>query len=137
MHDIRFIDEAFDIKKISGYHLSIQAGLDGFTYTIFDPSKFKYLVLKQYGYGDEIPEYKYPDILKKLLNEDEFLQKEFHSIYCIWKNPRTTLLPAVLFEKELDPFAHAFGHAPAARYHRRKICFYFARNRDAIIRSMV
>ncbi len=100
MHDIRFIDEAFDINKISGYHISIQAGLNGFSYTVFDPSKFKYLVLKHYGFGDEIPEYKYVDSLKKLLNEDEFLQKDFQSVYCIWNNPRTTLLPAVLFEKE-------------------------------------
>jgi hypothetical protein len=100
MHDIRFIDETFDIKKISGYHLSIQAGLDGFSYTVFDPSKNKYIILKHYGFGEEIPEFKYPDSLKKLLNEDEFLQKEFQSVYCIWNNPRTTLLPDVLFEQE-------------------------------------
>jgi Protein of unknown function (DUF3822) len=100
MHDIRFIDEAFDIKKISGYHLSIQAGIDGLSYTIFDPTRYKYIILKHFRFGEEIPEYKYPDSLKKLLNEDEFLQNEFQSVYCIWNNPRTTLLPAVLFEKE-------------------------------------
>jgi len=100
MHDIRFIDEAFDIKKMSGYHLSIQAGQEGFSYAVFDTLKYKYLALKHYSFGEKIPEYKYPDILEKLLNEDEFLQKEFQSIFCIWNCPRTTLLPAVLFEKE-------------------------------------
>jgi hypothetical protein len=100
MHDIRFIDETLDINKTAGYHLSIQAGLDGFTFVIFDPSGYKYIALKHYGFGKEIPEYKYPDTLQKLLATDEFLQKEFLSIYCIWNNPRTTLLPAILFEKE-------------------------------------
>ena len=99
MHDFRLIDEAFDINKTSGCHLSIQAGLDGLSFTIFDPSKSKYIALKHWAFGEEIPEYKYPDTLNKLLNEDEFLQKEFMSIFCIWNNSRTTLLPSVLFEK--------------------------------------
>jgi hypothetical protein len=100
MHDIRFIDEAFDIRKTSGYHLSIQAGPDEFSYTIFDPSKYKYIVLKRFSFGEVIPEYKYPEKLHKLLNEDEFLQKEFMSIFCTWNNSRTTLLPSALFDKE-------------------------------------
>jgi hypothetical protein len=99
MHDLRFIDEAFDINKTPGCHLSIQAGPDGLSFTIFAPSKNKYIALKHYGFGEEIPDYKYPDILNKLFNEDEFLQKDFMSIFCIWNNPRTTLLPSVLFEQ--------------------------------------
>lgn len=100
MHDIRFIDETFDIKQTSGYHLSIQAGTDGITYAVFDPPKNKYIILKRYSFGEEIPEFKYPDRLQKLLAEDEFLQKEFLSVYLIWNNPRTTLLPSALFDKE-------------------------------------
>jgi len=100
MHNIRFIDETLDISKTPGYHLSIQAGLDGFSFVIFDPSKYKYIALKHYGFSEEIPEYKYPDILQELLSNDEFLQKEYLNIYCIWDNSRTTLLPAILLEKE-------------------------------------
>jgi hypothetical protein len=100
MHDIRFLDETLDIRKTLSYHLSIQAGLDGISFVIFDPSIYKYIALKHYGFGEEIPEYKYPDYLQDLFTKDEFLQKEYLSIYCIWNNSRTTLLPAVLFEKE-------------------------------------
>ena len=100
MHDIRFLDETLDISKTQSYHLSIQAGLDGISFVIFDPSRYKYIALKNYGFGEEIPEYKYPDYLQDLFTKDEFLQKEYLSIYCIWNNSRTTLLPAVLFEKE-------------------------------------
>jgi hypothetical protein len=100
MHNIRFIEETLDINKTPGYHLSIQAGLDGLSFVIFDPSSYKYIALKHYGFGEEIPEYKYPDSLKELLSTDEFLQKEYLNIYFIWNNPRTTLLPAILLEKE-------------------------------------
>jgi hypothetical protein len=100
MHDIRFLDETLDISKTLSYHLSIQAGLDGISFVLFDPSGYKYIALKHYGFGEEIPEYRYPDYLQDLFKKDEFLQKEYLSIYCIWNNSRTTLLPAVLFEKE-------------------------------------
>jgi hypothetical protein len=100
MHDIRFIDEALDIHKTNSYHLSIQAGLDGFSYVILDPVRYKYIALKHFSFAEEIPEDKYPDHLRELILKDEFLSKEYESIYCIWENPRTTLLPSPLFEKE-------------------------------------
>jgi hypothetical protein len=100
MHDIRFLDETLDINKTPNYHLSIQVGLDGFSFVIFDTSRYKYIALKHYGFKEEIPEFKFPGHLQNLLSGDEFLQKEFLSIHCIWNSPRTTLLPAVLFEKE-------------------------------------
>jgi len=100
MHDIRFLDEAFDINKTNTYHLSIQAGLDGFSFVILDTLRIKYLVIKHFSYTEEFPEDKYPDHLGEILQKDEFLSKEYNSIYCIWRNPRTTLLPSPLFEKE-------------------------------------
>jgi hypothetical protein len=100
MHDIRFLDEALDLHKTTSYHLSIQAGLEGFSFVIFDPSKNKFIALKHYGFAEKIPEFKYPDHLRDLLKKDEFLSQDFASIYCIWNHSRSTLLPAVLFERE-------------------------------------
>jgi hypothetical protein len=100
MHDIRFLDEALDIHKTIAYHLSIQAGLDGFSFVIFDPTRNKFIALKYYGFAEEIAEYKYPDRLLDLLKKDEFLNKEYSSVHCIWNNSRTTLLPSALFERE-------------------------------------
>jgi hypothetical protein len=100
MHDIRFIDEALDIHKTNSYHLSIQAGLESFSYVLLDPVRYKYIALKHFSFTEEIPVDKYPDHLRELILKDEFLSKEYESIYCIWENPRTTLLPSPLFEKE-------------------------------------
>ena len=100
MHDIRFLDETLDIHKTNSYHLSIQAGLDGFSFAILDPVRFKYIAIKHFSYKENIPEDKYPDHLRELIHKDEFLSKEYDSIYCIWQSPRTTLLPSPLFEKE-------------------------------------
>ena len=100
MHDIRFLDETLDIHKSNSYHLSIQAGLDGFSFVILDPVKYKYIAIKHFSFAEKLPEDKYPDHLQELILRDEFLSKEYDSIYCIWRNPRTTLLPSPLFEKE-------------------------------------
>jgi len=100
MHDIRFLDETLDLNKTNSYHLSIQAGLDGFSFVILNPATYKYIAIKHCSYAEEFPEDKYPEHMEEILRKDEFLSKEFENIYCIWRNPRTTLLPSPLFEKE-------------------------------------
>lgn len=100
MHDIRFLDETLDLNKTNSYHLSIQAGLDGFSFVILNPVTYKYIAIKHCSYTEKFPEDKYPGHLEELFRKDEFLSKEYDSIYCIWQNPRTTLLPSPLFEKE-------------------------------------
>lgn len=110
MYDIRFLDETLDIHKSNSYHLSIQAGLDGFSFVILDPVRYKYLAIKHFSFTEEIPEDKYPDHLKELILKDEFLSKEYESIYCIWCNRRTTLLPSPLYEKEKLKQYFEFNH---------------------------
>ncbi|KPK86928.1 MAG: hypothetical protein AMS27_03955 [Bacteroides sp. SM23_62_1] len=110
MHDIRFLDETLDIHKINSYHLSIQAGLDGFSFAILDPGRFKYIALKHFSYPEKIPEDKYPDHLRELIMKDDFLPGEYDSIYCIWLNARSTLLPSALFDKNNLKKYFEFNH---------------------------
>jgi hypothetical protein len=35
--DIVFIDETFDINQTKNYHISIQAGLNGYSFSVLDP----------------------------------------------------------------------------------------------------
>ena len=100
MHDIRFLDEALDTQKTITYHLSIQAGLDGFSFVILDPTINKFIALKHYGFAENIAEHKYPAILHDLLIKDEFLNKEYNTVHCLWLSSRTTLLPGILYERE-------------------------------------
>jgi len=81
MNDIRFLDEALDINKTITYHLSIQAGLDGFSFVIFDPSRNKFIALKHYGFPEEIAEYKYPetDYPRKYNKQDRSQEYQYGS----------------------------------------------------------
>ena len=100
MHDIRFLDETLNINKTPSYHLSIQAGLDGLTFSILDLSALKYIALKHYEITESFTAHEYPEYLKNIISKDEFLTKEFASVYCIWETSRTTLLPSELYDKE-------------------------------------
>jgi hypothetical protein len=46
MHEINLVDESFDLKRASEYHLSIQLGLDGFSFCIVDIQRNKYIVFR-------------------------------------------------------------------------------------------
>jgi len=46
MHEITIVDETFDLRFASEYHLSIQVGLDGFSFCILDVRRKKYIALR-------------------------------------------------------------------------------------------
>ncbi|HZL12402.1 MAG TPA: DUF3822 family protein [Prolixibacteraceae bacterium] len=66
MHELNFVDESFDLKLTSEYHLSIQAGLDGFSFCILDILRNKYIVFRHI-----------PLIVGKL----QFLSRKIESIF--------------------------------------------------------
>ena len=92
MHEINFVDETFDIKLASEYHLSIQAGLDGFSFCILDINRKKYIALHHF-----------PLIIGKLqfltkkiqsiFEQEEKLNVSYHSIAVIFSTNKATLLP--------------------------------------------
>ena len=47
MHDL-VTEESFDLEKTYEYILSIQVSLDGFSFSILDITRKKYLALKSY-----------------------------------------------------------------------------------------
>jgi hypothetical protein len=99
MDNIRLLDESLNPLDTPFYHLSIQANLNGLSYAILDTKSLKYLALKQISFGSDIPEYKYPDHLMKAIGDDDYLQEEYKDVLCIWENPRSTLLPSVLYNR--------------------------------------
>ena len=46
MHEINWTDELFDIKQASNYHLSIQIGLDGFSFCMLDTLRNRYVAFQ-------------------------------------------------------------------------------------------
>ncbi|HPR85643.1 MAG TPA: DUF3822 family protein, partial [Prolixibacteraceae bacterium] len=46
LQEISWTDDSFDLKNAGNYHLSIQIGLDGFSYCILDTRINKYLAFQ-------------------------------------------------------------------------------------------
>lgn len=92
MYDIKVIDESFDLKYASEYHLSIQAGLDGFSFCVLDQRKNKYLAFCQI-----------PLIVGKLqflarkieaiFEQEEMLNSAYKSVIVTYSTNKTTLVP--------------------------------------------
>ncbi len=100
MDNIRLIDESLDPINKPFYHLSIQASLDGLSFSIFDTRARKYLALNHISIGNDVPVFKYPEHLNKVISEDDLLKGDYKDIFCIWENSRTTLLPSALYNKD-------------------------------------
>jgi len=100
MHEINWIDESFDIKLASEYHISIQIGLDGFSFCILDTRRNKYVVFQHI-----------PLIVGKLqflarkietiFDQEEKLNASFNSVSVTYSTNMATLVP-----KEYSESAH-------------------------------
>ena len=92
MHEINIIDETFDLKFASEYHLSIQVGLDGFSFCILDIRRNKYIVFRHI-----------PLIVGKLqflsgkietiFEEEEKLNADYKTVSIIYSTNKATLVP--------------------------------------------
>ena len=100
MDNIRLIDESLNPPDTPFYHVSIQANLNGLSFSVLDTRNLQYLLLKELFFGPDIPDYKYTDHLERAIMEDDLLQGNYKDIFCIWETERTTLLPAALYNKD-------------------------------------
>jgi len=108
--DIVFIDETFDLNQTRNYHISIQAGLNGYSFSVLDPLRNKYILLKHYafpaGFTAELLEEKIAELNKN----DEFLSREYKSSLFSFQSPRYTLIPGPLFSKDNLKDYFEFNH---------------------------
>ncbi len=110
MLQFELLDETFDLNQTHSYHLSIQADLDGFLFSILDSSAEKYLGLKQYAFEDLRTNAELFDAISGILNEDPLLHKAYSTVSCIHPDQRSTMLPAALFDKEQLKSYFEFNH---------------------------
>lgn len=100
MVEFEFLDEALDINKTKSYHLSIQISLDGFSFSILDINRKKYLGLKSYPNIKNQDDFLNIEWIQKILQTDDFLNQEYKSIASIFSHCGSTMVPDPLFKKE-------------------------------------
>jgi hypothetical protein len=108
--DIVLIDETFDLNQTKNYHISIQAGLNGYSFSILDPQRNKYILLKHIPFLQEISLSELEEKVSDIQGNDEFLTREYKSVYFSYQSPRYTLIPGPLFNKDNLRTFFEFNH---------------------------
>jgi hypothetical protein len=110
MHEFQYCDSSLEKNKSDSYHLSIQAGLDGFSFTVVDPYRNQYLALSHFPIEARPDLQKLTGIIKDTLSARELLNLGYNSVSCIVTGSRSTLLPGILFNKNHIRSYFEFNH---------------------------
>ncbi len=110
MLQFELLDETFDINRTGSLHLSIQASLDGFLFSVLEPYSLKYLVLKHYRFEPIASTEIMLEKIEEIIRQDPLLQQPYHGVSCIQVDNRSTLLPAALFDKRQLKSYFEFNH---------------------------
>ena len=100
MHEINFIDETFDLKRAAEYHLSIQVGLDGFSFCILDILRKKFIVLQHIPLIIGKLQF-LPKKTEEIFDQEEKLAASYQSISVTYSTNKATLLPTAYGNTEL------------------------------------
>lgn len=92
MHEINWLDESFDIKHASDYHLSIQIGLDGFSFCIMDTLRNKYVAFQHNPLIVGKLQF-LPRKIETILDQEEKLNASFKSVSVTYSTNKATLVP--------------------------------------------
>ncbi|HLN22101.1 MAG TPA: DUF3822 family protein [Bacteroidales bacterium] len=89
-------DETLDINATENYELAIQAGADGFSFCILDTLRSKMVMLRSFE-PDESRYFNAGNI-REYIMKDDFLTRHYKKIRLITPSPKTTLVPAELYD---------------------------------------
>jgi hypothetical protein len=108
--DIVFIDETFDINQTKNYHISIQAGLNGYSFSVLDTIRNKYILLKHFPFTKGLTMPLLEDKVAEINSNDEFLSREYRTVFFSFQSPRYTIIPGPLFKKDSLKTYFEFNH---------------------------
>ncbi len=90
-------------------HLSVEIGLNNFSYCLFDTLTFTYILLKKFEFQAKDIKESCEKITNIIASED-LLQKEFYSSSLAFNNFPSTLVPTPFYKKEKNREILSFNH---------------------------
>ncbi len=112
MAEYAYLDESLDINQTGMYHLSVQAGLNGLSFSILNIPENKYVALKHYPLVHEDHQ-GYLEGLRRVAEQDEFLRRSYRSVAVMPVSRRSTVIPAPLYREEEKENFLRFNLSPA------------------------
>ena len=90
-------------------HLSVEIGLNNFSYCLFDTLTFTYILLKKFDFQAKDIKESCEKITNIIASED-LLQKEFYSSSLAFNNFPSTLVPTPFYKEEKNREILSFNH---------------------------
>lgn len=95
-----FIDEAFDVKNISNFHLVLQVGTDGLLATVLDREKNKYIAFEYYSFQNVFETDLVTELFDLAAKDSRIINQRYKTVSCSLVNSTSTLVPTALFEDD-------------------------------------
>ncbi|MCD4769853.1 MAG: DUF3822 family protein [Bacteroidales bacterium] len=108
MYEKELFDETLDINSTNNYEISIQVSLNGFSFSLLDTLRNRFVMLREYKLSGK--ENEICGEIEGIIDKDEFLRKSYHRYHIIFSFERNTLVPSGLFDPALKDDYFKLNH---------------------------
>jgi len=98
--NISYFDKSFKESQTRSYKLSIQLWYNGLVFTVYNSEKNKFLGVESYSFSDIESINQIPSFLGKVLNNRPSFAFPYESVFLMYQNSFSTLIPLPLFNEE-------------------------------------
>jgi len=99
MHEKELFDETLDINSTNNYEISIQVSLNGFSFCLLDILRNRFVMLREYRLSGRPGDIS--NQVMEILNNDEFLGRQYRHYRIVFAFMQTTMVPASLYDPAL------------------------------------
>ncbi len=95
-----YFDKSFKESQTRNYQLSIQLSLEQLIFTVYNPEKNKFIGIESFRFTDIESIDQLPSFLGKVLNNRPSFAFPYESVFLLFQNRYSTLIPQPLFNEE-------------------------------------
>ncbi|MEE4214643.1 MAG: DUF3822 family protein [Bacteroidales bacterium] len=96
MYEKELFDETLDINSTNNYEISIQIGLNGFSFCLLDNLRNRFVMFRDYKLSAK--EAGIIDEIRDIAEKDEFLSREYRRYRILFNTEQSTIVPATLYD---------------------------------------
>lgn len=108
MPSLELFDETLDINSTANYELSVQAGPDGFSFSLLDTIRNKFVLVRSSEPEDN--KYYNAEKINDIIGKDDFLSRRYKKVNLLMPSAKFTLVPAPLYDPGKKDEYFTFNH---------------------------
>ncbi|HCC69766.1 MAG TPA: hypothetical protein DEQ09_01230 [Bacteroidales bacterium] len=108
MYEKELFDETLDINSSNNYEISIQLGLNGFSFCLLDNLRNRFVMFRDYKLSGN--EASLAEEIKNITGKDEFLTRQYRRYRIVYNFEQSTLVPAALYDPAIKNEYFGLSH---------------------------